>query len=243
MNRLRVWFPAFLVSVLVVVFLFQDSRHLRTPVRKTRRVVSAEPKRAVPPFAQESSPRPPVKAVVRTPQPQKLHPVKMQSVPSAPICSGFPATGEALNLEEVLKHHPLLAGHLLRAAEYPGLPGLSAQDRPAQVALVGAFSGPAVRQATTVVDSLGGGIPASGEWRSVLILRQGASGSCVIACDLWSYFAHADVRQDLALTDNDIVYVPVKERSEIQEFRDWQYISFFSQGDMDRSTLLATLGR
>lgn len=58
------------------------------------------------------------------------------------------------------------------------------------------------------------GLPSSADWRQIRVIRRSTDEplrkSRVIICDLWDFFAHADVRQDIPLMPGDVVFVPPK---------------------------------
>lgn len=81
----------------------------------------------------------------------------------------------------------------------------------------------------TLVSVLGNSdLPAEAEWRQIRVIRRDASDplrkSRVIVCDLWDYFAKADVRQDIPLMPGDVVYVPVRWSTDDQFWEDWGYV-------------------
>jgi protein involved in polysaccharide export with SLBB domain len=71
-------------------------------------------------------------------------------------------------------------------------------------------------------------LPENAEWRQIRIIRRDAKEplrkSRVIVCDLWDYFAKADVRQDIPLAPGDVVFVPVRWSTDDQFWEDWGYV-------------------
>lgn len=78
----------------------------------------------------------------------------------------------------------------------------------------------------TLISVLGQyGLPINAEWRQVRIIRRDNEEplrkSRVIISDLWAFFAHADVRQDVPLMPGDVIFVPVKWTVGDQFSKDW----------------------
>lgn len=71
-------------------------------------------------------------------------------------------------------------------------------------------------------------LPENAEWRQIRVIRRDAKDplrrSRVIVCDLWDYFAKADVRQDIPLAPGDVVFVPVRWSVDDQFWEDWGYV-------------------
>lgn len=81
----------------------------------------------------------------------------------------------------------------------------------------------------TLVSVLGNSdLPADAEWRQIRVIRRDASDplrkSRIIVCDLWDFFAKADVRQDIPLMPGDVVYVPIRWSTDDQFWEDWGYV-------------------
>jgi polysaccharide export outer membrane protein len=81
----------------------------------------------------------------------------------------------------------------------------------------------------TLVNILGTtSLPANAEWRQIRVIRRDAKDplrkSRVIVCDLWDYFAKADVRQDIPLAPGDVIYVPQRWSTDDQFWEDWGYV-------------------
>jgi len=81
----------------------------------------------------------------------------------------------------------------------------------------------------TLINVLGvTGLPANAEWRQIRVIRRDAKDplkkSRVILCDLWDYFAKADVRQDIPLAPGDVVYIPMRWSTDDQFWEDWSYV-------------------
>jgi polysaccharide export outer membrane protein len=70
--------------------------------------------------------------------------------------------------------------------------------------------------------------PANAEWRQIRVIRRDAKDplrkSRVIVCDMWDYFAKADVRQDIPLAPGDVVFIPQRWSVDDQFWEDWGYI-------------------
>jgi protein involved in polysaccharide export with SLBB domain len=71
-------------------------------------------------------------------------------------------------------------------------------------------------------------LPANAEWRQIRVIRRDTRDplrkSRVIVCDLWDYFAKADVRQDIPLAPGDVVFVPIRWSTDDQFWEDWSYV-------------------
>lgn len=81
----------------------------------------------------------------------------------------------------------------------------------------------------TLVSVIGNtSLPESTEWRQIRIIRRDAKDplrkSRVIVCDLWDYFAKADVRQDIPLAPGDVIFVPMRWSVDDQFWEDWGYV-------------------
>lgn len=81
----------------------------------------------------------------------------------------------------------------------------------------------------TLVSVLGQtGLPGNSEWRQIRVIRRDPIDplrkSRVIICDMWNYFALADVRQDIPLFPGDVVYVPIKWTFGDQFQKDWKLV-------------------
>ncbi len=81
----------------------------------------------------------------------------------------------------------------------------------------------------TLVSVLGStNLPDNAEWRQIRVIRRDARDplrkSRVIVCDLWDYFAKADVRQDIPLLPGDVVFVPMRWSVDDQFWEDWGYV-------------------
>jgi hypothetical protein len=91
------------------------------------------------------------------------------------------------------------------------------------------FSNVAFTGKETLVGILGNSdLPAGAEWRQIRVIRRDAKDplrkSRVIVCDLWDYFAKADVRQDVPLMPGDVVFVPIRWSVDDQFWDDWTYV-------------------
>lgn len=80
----------------------------------------------------------------------------------------------------------------------------------------------------TMVSLLGMiGLPASAEWRQIRVIRRNFKDpfgkARIILCDMWDYFAKADMRQDIPLFPGDVVFVPMRWSTEEQFWEDWGY--------------------
>ena len=71
-------------------------------------------------------------------------------------------------------------------------------------------------------------LPDNSEWRQVRVIRRDLKDplrkSRVIICDLWDYFAKADVRQDIPLAPGDVIFVPQRWSVDDQFWEDWDYV-------------------
>lgn len=81
----------------------------------------------------------------------------------------------------------------------------------------------------TLVNILGStDLPENTEWRQIRVIRRDAKDplrkSRVIVCDLWDYFAKADVRQDIPLLPGDVIFVPIRWSVDDQFWDDWGYV-------------------
>jgi protein involved in polysaccharide export with SLBB domain len=81
----------------------------------------------------------------------------------------------------------------------------------------------------TLVSVIGNALlPENTEWRQIRIIRRDAKDplrkSRVIICDLWDYFAKADVRQDIPLAPGDVIFVPQRWSVDDQFWEDWGYV-------------------
>lgn len=81
----------------------------------------------------------------------------------------------------------------------------------------------------TLVSVLGQtGLPGDAEWRQIRVIRRdpvdALRKSRVIICDMWNYFALADVRQDIPLFPGDVIYVPIKWTFGDQFQKDWDLV-------------------
>ena len=81
----------------------------------------------------------------------------------------------------------------------------------------------------TLVNILGTtNLPPNAEWRQIRVIRRDAKDplrkSRVIVCDLWDYFAKADVRQDIPLAPGDVIFVPQRWSTDDQFWEDWGYM-------------------
>jgi protein involved in polysaccharide export with SLBB domain len=81
----------------------------------------------------------------------------------------------------------------------------------------------------TLVNILGStDMPENVEWRQIRVIRRDDKDplrkSRVIVCDLWDYFAKADVRQDIPLLPGDVVFVPIRWSVDDQFWDDWTYV-------------------
>lgn len=81
----------------------------------------------------------------------------------------------------------------------------------------------------TLVNILGtSSLPPDAEWRQIRVIRRDAKDplrkSRVIVCDLWDYFAKADVRQDIPLAPGDVIFVPKRWSTDDQFWEDWNYV-------------------
>jgi len=81
----------------------------------------------------------------------------------------------------------------------------------------------------TLIGVLGNAnLPPNTEWRQIRVIRRDTKDplrkSRVIVCDLWDYFAKADVRQDIPLAPGDVVFVPERWSVDDQFWEDWGYI-------------------
>jgi len=81
----------------------------------------------------------------------------------------------------------------------------------------------------TLIGVLGNStLPENTEWRQIRVIRRDAKDplrkSRVIVCDLWDYFAKADVRQDIPLAPGDVVFVPQRWSVDDQFWEDWGYV-------------------
>jgi hypothetical protein len=81
----------------------------------------------------------------------------------------------------------------------------------------------------TLVSVLGSSIlPENAEWRQIRVIRRDSKEplrkSRIIVCDLWDYFAKADVRQDIPLAPGDVVFIPQRWSVDDQFWEDWSYV-------------------
>ncbi len=81
----------------------------------------------------------------------------------------------------------------------------------------------------TLVNILGtSDLPPEAEWRQIRVIRRDVKDplrkSRVIVCDLWDYFAKADVRQDIPLAPGDVIFVPRRWSTDDQFWEDWGYV-------------------
>jgi len=81
----------------------------------------------------------------------------------------------------------------------------------------------------TLIGVLGNAnLPPNTEWRQIRVIRRDIKDplrkSRVIVCDLWDYFAKADVRQDIPLAPGDVVFVPERWSVDDQFWEDWGYV-------------------
>jgi polysaccharide export outer membrane protein len=81
----------------------------------------------------------------------------------------------------------------------------------------------------TLVNILGtSDLPPNAEWRQIRVIRRDPKDplrkSRVIVCDLWDYFAKADVRQDIPLAPGDVIFVPQRWSTDDQFWEDWGYV-------------------
>lgn len=78
------------------------------------------------------------------------------------------------------------------------------------------------------------GLPEDAEWRQIRVIRRSETdplrNSRIIVCDLWSYFAIGDVRQDIPLMPGDVVFVPIKWSSGDQFHKDWKLLLEYITG-------------
>jgi hypothetical protein len=91
------------------------------------------------------------------------------------------------------------------------------------------FSNVAFTGKETLISVLGNAqLPENTEWRQIRVIRRDAKDplrkSRVIVCDLWDYFAKADVRQDIPLAPGDVVFVPQRWSVDDQFWEDWGYV-------------------
>lgn len=95
----------------------------------------------------------------------------------------------------------------------------------------------------TLIGVLGqSGLPPDAEWRQIRVIRrvgqtpeERLKKSRVIICDLWNYFALADVRQDIPLMPGDVVFVPPKLSLGEQFRHDFDEITHYLSGIMTMS--------
>lgn len=81
----------------------------------------------------------------------------------------------------------------------------------------------------TLVNVLGtADLPPTAEWRQIRVIRRDPKDplrkSRVVVCDLWDYFAKADVRQDIPLAPGDVIFVPQRWSTDDQFWEDWGYV-------------------
>jgi protein involved in polysaccharide export with SLBB domain len=81
----------------------------------------------------------------------------------------------------------------------------------------------------TLLTVLGNSVlPDNSEWRQIRVIRRDSKDplrkSRVIICDLWDYFAKADVRQDIPLAPGDVIFVPQRWSVDDQFWEDWEYV-------------------
>ncbi len=81
----------------------------------------------------------------------------------------------------------------------------------------------------TLISVLGNSsLPDNTEWRQIRVIRRDVKDplrkSRVIICDLWDYFAKADVRQDIPLAPGDVIFVPQRWSVDDQFWEDWDYV-------------------
>lgn len=105
------------------------------------------------------------------------------------------------------------------------------------IMIFGAVSGRALGNigftgSETIVSVLGFfGLPATADWRQIRIIRRSNEDplrkSRVIIVDMWNYFAHADVRQDIPLLPGDVIFVPVKLTLGEQISKDWGMVKSY----------------
>jgi polysaccharide export outer membrane protein len=81
----------------------------------------------------------------------------------------------------------------------------------------------------TLIQVLGrSDLPPNAEWRQIRVIRRDRKDplrkSRVIICDLWDYFAKADVRQDIPMAPGDVVFVPLRWSADDQFWEDWGYV-------------------
>jgi protein involved in polysaccharide export with SLBB domain len=91
------------------------------------------------------------------------------------------------------------------------------------------FSNIAYTGKETLVSVLGNSdLPPDAEWRQIRIIRRSAIDPLrkarIIVCDLWDFFAKADVRQDVPLMPGDVIYVPIRWSTDDQFWEDWGYV-------------------
>jgi len=91
------------------------------------------------------------------------------------------------------------------------------------------FSNVAFTGKETLMGVLGNSLlPENAEWRQIRVIRRDTKDplkkSRVIVCDLWDYFAKADVRQDIPLAPGDVVFVPPRWTVDDQFWEDWGYV-------------------
>ncbi len=71
-------------------------------------------------------------------------------------------------------------------------------------------------------------LPPNAEWRQIRVIRRDGRDplrkSRVIVCDMWDYFAKADVRQDIPLAPGDVIFVPIRWSTDDQFWEDWSYV-------------------
>jgi protein involved in polysaccharide export with SLBB domain len=87
----------------------------------------------------------------------------------------------------------------------------------------------------TLVGVLGiAGLPPEAEWRAIRVIRRSDVDPLrqgrIIICDLWSYFAEGDVRQDIPLFPGDVVFVPRRWNVGEQFEHDWDLILKYISG-------------
>ncbi|HLY11614.1 MAG TPA: polysaccharide biosynthesis/export family protein [Planctomycetota bacterium] len=103
------------------------------------------------------------------------------------------------------------------------------------------FSNIAFTGKETLLGVLGNAVlPDNAEWRQIRVIRRDSKDplrkSRVIICDLWDYFAKADVRQDIPLAPGDVVFVPQRWSVDDQFWEDWSYV----KNILDNVTYLGT---
>lgn len=233
---LRVPVLCLVCIALIATFLFwaQSSDTPAPPKVRRDHPVAQDRQKPTPPPQSPITPSESVERPAPQPLPHDVHPVT-------------PASGQGpLSFEEVEERYPALKGRLRTAQEIlQNAPDISPV---AMITVVGggiSNTGPSSTRHEDLVDLLRYcGLDRNADWKSILILRTSggdANAPRVIACDLWSFFAHADTRQNLPLRSGDVVYVPKQGLSRAQWEIQWRQIYLYSVGSIDRETLSRTL--